>query len=72
VKAMLAADAAVVVQDGDELTTFVRRCLEAPDYAARLGQNARTLVQLQQGAAERTVNLLATLMEPTVALRRVA
>jgi 3-deoxy-D-manno-octulosonic-acid transferase len=72
VQAMLAAAAAVVVQDGNELTTFVRRCLEDPGYAAHLGQHARALVQSQQGAADRTVNLLALLMEPQAALRRVA
>jgi len=63
VSAMLAADAAVVVADADELARFVRRCLEEPEYAAALGNRARNLVLGQLGATERTFGLLATLVE---------
>ncbi|MBW3596147.1 MAG: 3-deoxy-D-manno-octulosonic acid transferase [Planctomycetes bacterium] len=63
VRMMLAADAAEVVRDGKAMTNFVRRCLEQPDYATRLGQNAAELVLRQQGAADRTIELLATLMQ---------
>ena len=38
VGALLAADAAQVVNDGRELTEFVRRCLEEPSWAAGLGR----------------------------------
>ena len=41
VAAMLAGEAAVVVQDGDELTAFVARCLDEPQFADRLGARAR-------------------------------
>ena len=34
---LLAAGAAVVVRDGDDLTAFVTRCLERPEFAAQLG-----------------------------------
>jgi len=59
---MLAHDAAVVVHDGQELTGFVRSCLEAPQEAAALGDRARALVARQLGATERTFDLLAALL----------
>ena len=59
---MLAHDAAVVVHDGQEMTAFVRRCLEAPREAAALGDRARALVAKQLGATERTFDLLAALL----------
>lgn len=65
VAAMLARDAAVVVADGDELAQFVGRCLQRPDYAAGLGDRARGLVIEQIGATQRTVELLAALVEET-------
>ncbi len=37
---LLMADAAVVVRDGHDLTTFVERCLEDPEFARNLGQRA--------------------------------
>jgi 3-deoxy-D-manno-octulosonic-acid transferase len=63
VAAMLARDAAVVVHDGQQLTQFVRRCLEQPDHAAALGHRARTLVLSQLGATERTLRLLDQLVD---------
>jgi 3-deoxy-D-manno-octulosonic-acid transferase len=61
VTAMLDHDAAVVVQNAQEFSAFVRRCLEQPDYAASLGRRAQTFVQSQLGATERTLKLLAKL-----------
>jgi 3-deoxy-D-manno-octulosonic-acid transferase len=61
VEAMLAAEAAVVVRDGEELAAFVRRCLDHPTYAVELGRRAQTLVRSQLGATERTMRLLAKL-----------
>ena len=63
VTAMLAQDAAVVVNDGRQFTQFVRRCLEQPDYAASLGSRARTLVLSQLGATEKTQRLLLQLVD---------
>lgn len=63
VVALLERQAAVVVHDSAELTAFVRRCLEQPDYAARLGRHARELVIEQQGAADRTITLLSRMAE---------
>ena len=68
VTAMLARDAAAVVHDGHELTNFVRRCLEEPDYRHHLGSNACQLVQEQLGATKRTFLLLESLVDgPTSA-----
>jgi 3-deoxy-D-manno-octulosonic-acid transferase len=59
---LLAGEAAVVVHSGDELAEFVGRCLTQPDYVEGLGQRAARVVVAQQGAAARTMDLLATLM----------
>ncbi len=56
---MLARQAAVVVQDADELAVFVRRCLEEPAWAGDLGRRAQSLATSQQGATRRTCDLLA-------------
>jgi len=56
--------AAVVVQDGAELTAFVRRCLAQPPWADQMGNRARQLVIAQRGAIDRTVDLLGALLEP--------
>jgi 3-deoxy-D-manno-octulosonic-acid transferase len=53
--------AAVVVKDGGALAAFVRRCLDEPEFAANLGSRAQALVALQQGAADRTIQLLSEL-----------
>ena len=58
VASLLGAEGAVVVRDGAELTTFVRRCLEEPGWAESLGRSARQFVQTQLGATKRTADLL--------------
>ena len=62
VSTMLAHDAAVVVDDGQQLTRFVGDCLEDPQYATTLGNRARALVAEQLGATERTFRLLAAMV----------
>lgn len=62
VATVLAHEAAMVVHDGDELTAFVRRALDDPQWAATLGERARSLVKSQLGATRRTVELLAGLV----------
>jgi len=63
VAAMLRREAAIVVADPAELTQFVRRCLEEPKFAATLGARAKALVADGLGATERTVGLLADLVD---------
>ena len=59
---LLERDAAVVVSSREELAGFVRRCLADPHFAAALGQRARQLVLEQAGAADKTCQLLQSLM----------
>ena len=61
---MLAADAAVVVRHGDDLTAFVERCLSDAAYQATLGGRARKLVASQLGATARTLARLTELIAP--------
>jgi 3-deoxy-D-manno-octulosonic-acid transferase len=59
---LMQRQAAVVVQDGPQMTDFVGQCLDQPGYADRLGRAARELVLEQQGATARTVELLLPLV----------
>ena len=61
VSTMLAQNAAMQLADAAALEGFVRRCLEEPQYAAELGRRAKSLVQSQIGATERTFRLLENL-----------
>jgi len=72
VAAMLARDAAVVVHHADDLTRFVRRCLEDPAYATALGTRARGLILDQLGATEQTFRLLSALLATAGARGRAA
>jgi 3-deoxy-D-manno-octulosonic-acid transferase len=63
VSLLLTDDAAVVVRNGNELTAFVRRCLDELNFAETLGQHAQQLVQKHIGATAKTVELLEMLME---------
>jgi 3-deoxy-D-manno-octulosonic-acid transferase len=67
---LIAAGAAVVVQDHRELEEFVRRCLDEPQFAATLGEHAQRFVRGQLGATQRTTNLLEALIEPRGCYRR--
>ena len=61
VAALLAADGARVVADGEQLEAFVRRCLRDEPFATGLSQRARDFVATQLGATQRTVDLLVSL-----------
>ncbi len=62
VELLLTNNAAVRVESGEDLTTFVRRCLEDRDYSVALGQNAAVIVGKQQGATARTWEILEPLL----------
>jgi 3-deoxy-D-manno-octulosonic-acid transferase len=72
VATLLSADAAVVVNDREELEEFVRRCLDDAKFAAAIGERAKTLVQSQLGATARTLSLLNSLTEPAAHSTRAA
>jgi 3-deoxy-D-manno-octulosonic-acid transferase len=69
VAAMLARDAAAVVRDAEQFRRFVERCLRDEGYAAGLGGRAKTLVAEQLGATDRTLRLLAEVIEAPAACR---
>jgi len=62
---MLRDEAAQVVHDQREMERFVRRCLEEPLFAEQLGSNAKSLVQRQVGATQKTLELLQALLQTT-------
>jgi 3-deoxy-D-manno-octulosonic-acid transferase len=57
-----AHEAAVVVRGHADLEAFVRRCLTDAAFANNLGHRAQQLVLEQQGAADRTIELLNDLL----------
>jgi 3-deoxy-D-manno-octulosonic-acid transferase len=61
VTALLAANAALVVGDGEQLEGFLQRCLEEPEFAAALGERAQRFVRSQLGATARTITQLESL-----------
>jgi 3-deoxy-D-manno-octulosonic-acid transferase len=70
VAALLEAEAAVVVNDGRELSAFVRRCLFEPEHAEKLGTRARSVIAAHLGATERTADLLDKLLPAKAASHR--
>jgi 3-deoxy-D-manno-octulosonic-acid transferase len=69
---LLDNNAAICVNNGEELTAFVRRCLTDLSYVSALGQNATRLVKRQQGATERTWTIIEPLLPCAVDNRDVA
>jgi 3-deoxy-D-manno-octulosonic-acid transferase len=63
VELLLKREAGIVVRTRADLETFVHRCLADPPFAENLGSRAQQLVIEQQGAADRTVQLLHALIE---------
>ena len=61
---LLQNEAAIVVHDSNEMLQFVQKCLEQPDFAERLGDSGRELVQRNLGATKRTLDLLKNRLEP--------
>lgn len=64
VDALMARDAALVVNNRHELSASLRRLLNDPAEARQLGQRARSFVLSQQGATTRTVECLKRLILP--------
>jgi 3-deoxy-D-manno-octulosonic-acid transferase len=60
---LLDGQAAVVVKDQRDLEDFVRRCLADAPFANDLGHRAQDLVVAQQGATNRTIELLDWLIK---------
>jgi 3-deoxy-D-manno-octulosonic-acid transferase len=61
VELLLTDDAARVVRDAADLSRALAECLADPDRARAAGARAQKLVLAQQGATDRTVNLLTAI-----------
>ncbi len=72
VRLMLEREAAIVVNNGEELTAFVESCLRNPVQMRTLGANAQTLVTDQLGATAKTSALLSWLLPEAKSGRRAA
>ncbi|MEM9352724.1 MAG: 3-deoxy-D-manno-octulosonic acid transferase [Planctomycetota bacterium] len=59
---LLAGDGAVQLTEPAKLQAFIRRCLDEPAWASGLTNRSRALVNGQQGAVGRTVDLLESLV----------
>ncbi len=57
--AFLAADGAVQITEGDDMLSRVRMLLEDEKYRARLGENAKRVVEENRGATERNLKAIA-------------
>jgi 3-deoxy-D-manno-octulosonic-acid transferase len=66
VELLLSQQAAVRVNCGEELSAFLRRCLENPETAKQLGARATQVVRKQQGATDRTWALIEPLLPGAV------
>jgi 3-deoxy-D-manno-octulosonic-acid transferase len=72
VRLMLGREAAVVVQDGRELTAFVESCLRDRERMRVLGTRAQKLVSEQLGATTKTTALVSWLLPEAKPQRRAA
>ena len=72
VSVLLSRDAAVVTHNGEELTQFVRRCLDEPGFAEQLGERAQALIRKHGGATRQTLQLLEKLVGEPANLREKA
>ena len=69
---LIAEGGAVPIVDETDLRNEVTRLLQAKDERTRLGTAARRLVQEQQGATGRTIDLLDQLLRREASKRRAA
>lgn len=67
VEVLLEGEGAVRAADEHELLEKVLRCLTDTDYAARIAYNGQTIIRQNQGATEKTVNAIVTLLKPKTA-----
>jgi 3-deoxy-D-manno-octulosonic-acid transferase len=58
---------AIEVQNSEELTGTIQKCLSNPEYTAEIARNGREIIRKNQGATQRTINHIAQLIKPTQA-----
>lgn len=62
VDALLADYGAILVKDQEELLEALRKCLTDPEYAAEIARNGREVIKKNQGATQKTVKQIQTLL----------
>jgi len=62
---LLAGNGAIVVNNGDELYKAIRKCLLEPDYAHIIAQNGQDVIKRNQGATNKTIEQIRTLLQIT-------
>ena len=62
VSALLADDGAIQVQDQNQLLETMRKCLENDDFAQKIAINGQNVIKQNQGATQKTVNAIKTLL----------
>ena len=68
VSQLLVENAAMVVQDLNDLTDFVGRVLDDSTWALQIGSRAQNLVLQHDGASERTVSYICGILHPNAAI----
>ena len=62
VEALLAGQGAIEVQNTQELVSVMRRCLSDAEYAARIAAAGRDVIYRNQGATQKSVEAIASLL----------
>ena len=65
VNELLANDAATVVRNQSELTSFVSKCLNDPEFAKSAGNRAQQVVLSHRGASAKTFDAILNLILPS-------
>lgn len=72
VELLLSRDAARTVRTPEALQQFISEMLSSPLEAERMGERAQSLVLSQQGATDRTIELLLQLLSPLASMQQSA
>jgi 3-deoxy-D-manno-octulosonic-acid transferase len=62
VDALLAGNGAIMVKDKDDLLKTMQKCLLEPAYADKIARNGRDVIRKNQGATQKTIEHLVSLL----------
>jgi len=63
VEALLEDEAAILVNDQNDLFHAIRKCLTEPNYARKIAQNAQQTIRKNQGATQKTTEQIAKILK---------
>ncbi len=66
VAALLADNGAILVNNAEELLATLEKCLSDEDYAEQISANGRKVIELNQGATEKTVAKISEMLNSTL------